>query len=403
MIKQKNLILILLLPILLTGCLGINLGGSKSSSSSAKKNAVLGGMFRSGNSGETWERVSTIYRIGKEELNFNAANITTMSFDPLDDKAIYVGTQNDGVFYTFNYGEGWYNTLKGLGTINDILVNPSSNCVIYAAVHNSIYKSVDCSRNWKRIYFETRSGQYITALAINGSNTDVVYAGTSGGSFLKSKDAGNSWDVIRRFNDYISDIFIQNQISDKMIYVASQKYGILKSEDGGDTWTDLMELKVDQTEINEEKLFVDSVEARKKELKVKDLTPEEYAKLEAKKYKALKSIGDTKKIYSISIDYSVKDGLIYANPVGIFRLTDNKMWKQLSLLTPPSKDRIYSVTVNAKNTKEIVYGTSSAWYRTIDNGENWVIKPLPTDHSARIMQFSPDQKYLYLGTYKVKK
>ncbi len=219
-LKLAGLLLVALF--LFTGCLGLPSSGGGGSASRAN----LGGMFRSDNRGETWQRVTTLYTIGDKTLNFNAANITTMAFDPLDQKAIYVGTQTNGVFYTFNYGDGWFNTLTDRGTINSIVVDPGSNCVIYVAAHNSILKSVDCSRKWERVYFETRPGQYITSLAIDYNRTNIIYAGTSGGSFLKSKDGGRSWDVLKRFNDYINNIMIQNQLDSRIIYVATQNLGI---------------------------------------------------------------------------------------------------------------------------------------------------------------------------------
>jgi len=403
MSKQNfiNVVKIIKLPLVLVIILVFSAGCFHETSGGGGR-ANLGGMFRSDNLGETWQRVTTLYTLGDQVLDFNAANITSISFDHLDQKAIYVGTQADGLFYTFNYGDGWFNTLTGQGTINDILVDPDSNCIIYVAAHNAIYKSVDCSRRWERVYFETRAGQYITALAINANDTDVIYAGTAGGSFLKSQDAGKSWDVLKRFDDYISDIMIQNHISDRLIYVITQKFGILRTDDGGQNWKDLAELEVDQSEIDEEKVFDQAVEARKKELKVDKLSPEELAKLENGKYASLNSLGGQVKVVStISIDRSVADGLIYANPIGIFRLTDGQRWKQLSLLTPPGQDNIYSVLVNSKDTNEILYGTSAAWYRSVDNGANWEIRPLPTDHTAKIISFSPDHKFLYLGAYKI--
>ncbi|PWB38962.1 MAG: hypothetical protein C3F02_00965 [Parcubacteria group bacterium] len=393
------MLFLLLALFLLTGCLGLPnsvVGGNT-------KTAILGGMFRSSDRGETWQRVTTLYTIGDKTLNFNAANITTMAFDPKDQKAIYVGTQTNGLFYTFNYGDGWFNTLTDKGTVNSIVVNPESNCVIYVAVHNSIYKSVDCSRKWEQVYFETRSGQYITSLSIDYNNTNVIYAGTSGGSFLKSKDAGHSWDVLKRFDYYINNIIIQNHLDSRIIYVATQNRGIFKTLDGGQNWVNLLDLPVDQSKIDEEKVFNAAVEKKKKELGVTKLPQAEMDKLEKDKYILLKSVAGAYSVVSVSADLSVKDGLVYANPNGIFRLTDGMMWKQLSLLTPPGKDNIYSVIVNPKDTNEVLYGTSNAWYRSVDNGANWTIRSLPTDHTARIMAFSPDQKYLYLGAYKINK
>lgn len=361
--KTKKLLLLLILPFLLSGCLGIN-------EDKANSPGNYGGIFRSDNLGGTWEHITKLYTVGGQEMNFSATNITNMSFDPLDDSAIYIGTQNNGLFFSYNYGDGWFNVLQDKGVVNDIAIDPRNNCTIFVAVHKSIYKSIDCARTWKEIYFETRADQYITALAVNGTDNRIVYAATAGGTFLKSHDYGLSWDVIKRFDKYIQDILIQNHLNSDYLYVVTKADGIFKTTDGGSTWFNLMDLKVDQAELEEDQ------------------------------FKTLKEIGSNTTM-AINVDRSVPDGIIYINKLGIFRLTDNNLWQQIKLLTPKGKEVIYSVVVNPANGQEIIYGTSQALYHSIDNGNNWAISKLPTTNSARILNFSPDNSYLYLGSFKI--
>src|SRR3989339_1424582 len=132
--KQKLSVLLLILPLFLSGCISLT-------NKSASPAELTGGFFRSDNLGATWSKMNTIYTLGNQIATFDASSVTVMTYDPLDDSAIYLGTLHDGIFYSYDYGEGWTRTLANLGTINDIVVDPEVNCTIFAAVHNAIYKT----------------------------------------------------------------------------------------------------------------------------------------------------------------------------------------------------------------------------------------------------------------------
>lgn len=367
MSKTKLFFSLILLPLILSGCTF----GSIGQNPQEQQALITGGVWRSDNLGNTWQQITNLYTLSGQEVKFSSANTTVLSFDPLDPQAVYLGTQHNGLFYSYNYGGGWFNTLINSGTVNDVVIDPQNNCTIYAAVHTSIFKTVDCSRHWAKIYFETREGQYISALAINASNSRIVYAGTSAGDFLVSQDNGFSWDVTKRFEDSIKKILVQNHNDSRIVYVALKSKGIFKSTDGTLTWQNLMELPVfePEKEVDQLPLF--------------------------------KSVPGNNAYVDIASDKSVYDGIIYANNQGIYRLLDGAMWRQVKLLTPNGAELVRSVAVNPKNIDEVFYGTAEALYHTIDNGANWSISTLPTTNAAEILEFSPDNKFLYLGAYRV--
>ena len=376
--KQNNtkiIWLVLLLPLILTGCISIKKSSEVGSA---------GGFFLSDTKGDTWAHWSTVYTAGAEVKTFGGANITTMAFDPQDEAAIYLGTQNSGIFYSYNYGQGWTNTLVYNGTINDIVVHPEDKCTIYVAAHNRIWKTEDCSRTWKDVYFEARPGQFVTALNINYDNPNIIYAGTNGGSFLRSLDKGQSWDVLKRFDNYLQQIVVQNHSDSNIIYAVTKTVGVWRSVDGGQNWDNLMLLPVYQLEATKEG----------------DRT-----------FTAIKEDDEGQPFFKISgaaiavaadSDRSIGDGLLYGNRIGMFRFVGDH-WEQLKLLTPQTKETVYSVAVNPLDGNEIFYGTVNALYHTIDNGISWEIKELPTDRVPGQLKISPNNKYLYLGVYRIEK
>ncbi|MFA6466428.1 MAG: hypothetical protein WCV71_01045 [Patescibacteria group bacterium] len=438
--KQKLSVLLLILPLFLSGCISLS---NKSKGPAAE---LTGGFFRSDNLGATWSKMNTIYTLGNQVATFDASSVTVMTYDPLDDSAIYLGTLHDGIFYSYDYGEGWTRTLAGLGTVNDIAVDPEVNCTIFAAVHNAIYKTTDCSRSWDKVYFEPSPGIYISSLAISYYDNNIVFAGTSKGSLLRSEDYGASWDASKRFEDNVKNIFVVEDEASRVVYSVTENLGIFRSPDDGLTWKNLLDYRVDRTEVDEDITFKEFLAAREAEkflLTCQLLTREESAEIiqgvddatrqnellksaqEEKnrqtcealttqeirnfeiesKYLKLAQVRGAATVITASLDRSVADALIYANNGSIYRLIEDKygpMWKQIKLLTPPnSYEAIFSVLVNPKNTNELFYGTSAALYHSIDNGANWSISDLPTNHSARSLSFSRDNRFLYLGAYQI--
>lgn len=436
--KQKLAALIFILPIFLSGCISF-------SNNSTAPSELTGGFFRSENLGSTWQKMNTLYTIGDQAATFDAASVTVMAFDPLDESAIYLGTLHDGVFYSYEYGDGWTRTLSGLGTVNDIAVDPVRNCTIFAAVHNTVYKTEDCSRTWNKAYFEPAPGQYVDSLAISYHDNSIVFAGTSTGTLLRSIDGGLSWDAVARLNNSIKNIFVVEDEDSRVVYAVTQQQGIFRSTDDGGNWENMLDWRVDRAEIDEQPAFeefldqkeqqklnttcqklsnqeansiVEGVEdqARREQLLAQAeeekfrqtcqyLTKEEKLEYEkTDKYWKLRQIGGSATVITSSLDRSVDDAIIYANTGAIYRLVRDKfgpMWQQIKLLTPPNQgEAIYSVLVNPSNTNEIFYGTSKALYHSVDNGASWSISDLPTNHSARSLFFSLDNKYMYLGAYQ---
>lgn len=375
--KQKFFLLyfaLLMLPFFLSACIKVTNNSSKNSLSASA-------FFMSADFGETWSAKNKIANVEGAVKTFSS-NVTNIALDPQDEKAIYLGTASEGIYYTYNYGTSWFNVLPYSGTVNALLVHPQDKCQIYAAIHNKILKSEDCARTWSDLYFEPRAGQYISSLAINYQNPDIIFAGTKEGALLRSLDKGVSWQVYHRFDNKIKKILIMNHSDSNIMYVGLESQGVWRSADAGQSWEDLMQLPVYQME--------NVVEGEQTVAKVQ-FTEEK---------RALSKISGIKILSDVSADLTTKDNLLYANKIGIFRFAGDH-WEQYKLLTAKNKASIYSVTVNPLNGKEIYYGTNSAFYFTKDGGANWQVKDLPTNKIAKELEFSPNSKYLYLGTYVI--
>lgn len=367
-------VILLSLPLVLSACISIKSDGASSGGSLSNS-----AFFISTDFAETWTAKNKVANVDAKLKTFSN-NITGIALDPQDEKAIYLGTTDSGIYYTYNYGASWENVLPYNGNVNDLFVHPKDKCQIYAAIHNKIVKSEDCARTWKDLYFEPRAGQYISSLAINHQNPDIIFAGTKEGALLRSVDKGVSWAVYHRFDGKISKILVMNHSDSNIMYVALESQGVWRSTDAGATWEDIMLLPVYQLEnvTEDEKTFTRPVITEKEKL--------------------MSKISGVKILSDVTADLTTRDNLLYANKIGIFRFKEDH-WEQYKLLTSKNKASIYSIAVNPLNGQEIYYGTNNAFYFSRDGGANWQVKDLPTTKIAKELEFSPNSKYLYLGTY----
>ncbi len=182
--------------------------------------AAGGGVWKSANSGQTWDAV-----FEKE----GTAAIGAVTIDPTDDKTVWVGTgeanprndvsYGDGVYKTTDGGDTWTNVgLKASKYISRILVDPRNhNHVIVGALGDAfadssdrgVYVTDDGGKTWKQtLYAGPESGA--SDLAMSAQNPSVVYAGI--------------WKFQRRPWTFLS---------------GGAEDGLYKSTDGGETWTKL--------------------------------------------------------------------------------------------------------------------------------------------------------------------
>lgn len=334
------------------GCISFGGGGGGASGND-------GGIFKSADKAENWQQKVAVAATKPGSLG--GVDVVTIVFDPKDSKTMYLGTAANGLFYTTDAAESWFQVpTLAVGRVSAIAVDTKDKCNVFVSSGNKIFKTSDCTRTWQNVYVDTRSDQTVSAMAVDTYNPTTLYAGLSGGDMLKSTDAGASWSVIKRFENELRKILV-NFYDTRILYVGTDNRGIWKSTDGGANWTDLSE-KLEQ--------FDDALDFK-----------------------------------NLILDFSKHDNLIYASRYGLLRTTDGGAnWTAIELLTPPGSVDIYSLAANPQNGNEIYYGTTSTLYKTVDGGVRWVTKKLPTTRAATYLLIDPnDGNLVYLGTTRFQK
>lgn len=366
--KKIGLIVFLSLTTLLSAC---SLGGSSATSTGPS----LGGVFFSTDGGISFRQYSAVPSVSGAPGSINSLSIKTLAADPSDDKAVYLGAYDQGLYQTYDIASGWNKVTNFPNvTVNDIAVNPKNKCDIYATFANRLYRSVDCARTWKQIYMDASQEAVFSALVLDFYNPSNLYLGNSRGDILKSIDGGTSWRVIKRLDSEISKLILHPEDS-RQVFVATKNAQIFSF--------------ISNTRTN----------------------PNNSADIEANF--ALDNWSDLNVVLKdLDVGFNFVDLVISPDDNSLFLATDKVIvrspdkgisWQKLNLLPSEKEGIIRALAVNPKNAKQIYYATSLTFARSIDGGVTWSNKKLPTSQTTSVILIDKNNpNNIYLGVRDVK-
>lgn len=140
------------------------------------------------------------------------------------------------------------------GRVSDVEGIPGDPSTVYlSAASGGVWKTTDGGVTWKPL-FDKQPVQSIGDMAVDPTNSDVIYVGTGeanvrnsvsfGQGVYKSTDGGRTWKLLGLTDTrHISRIVI-NPIDPRKVYVAAighafgpnEERGVFMSEDAGETW-----------------------------------------------------------------------------------------------------------------------------------------------------------------------
>jgi photosystem II stability/assembly factor-like uncharacterized protein len=157
-----------------------------------------GGYHRSRDGGQTWQHhsISGIFR---------RADI--FRFHPTDPDRITIGTHHQGLFVSYNNGESWVASSRGLEPqirepvygaylVSGLAFDPGNPDVMYTGSDYSNWKSIDGGLSWTELG-RTLTCEFARSFAVDTADSRIVYAGTNVGMY-RSEDGGETWVSINR-------------------------------------------------------------------------------------------------------------------------------------------------------------------------------------------------------------
>jgi photosystem II stability/assembly factor-like uncharacterized protein len=334
--------------------------GCVSFSGSGLSSGADGGIFKSTDKGDNWTQKVAVSTASTDKQTIGGVNVVSIVQDPQDSNAIYIGTANSGLFYSYDGGDSWQRPAQlSSGRVASVAVHPKDKCIVYATSTNRLLKSEDCSRTWSVVYLDARLDRQTTTVVVDFFNPNIVWVATDAGDVLKSIDNGRSWSNSETFKSAILKMAIVSSDS-RRIYVATKTHGVWRTDNGGDDWIDL-----------------------------------------SSKYD---TFSGALEFFDLVVGKSDPAVVIMANRYGLLRSRDfGDSWEGVDLLTPPRSTLIYSVAIDPKDVNAIYYGTAITFYQSPNGGVNWIPKKLPTTRTATVLQVdNVNSSVLYMGVTKIK-
>ena len=340
------------LALVLGGCT-LNFGSTPADDSRT------GGLFKSADFGQTWQQKGLILRTTGQAQGIFSLDILSFAVDPTDPKAIYFGTIDSGLFYSYDAGESWQAAAGTTGmAVADIAIDPAEHCRIYFASGSRVMNSSDCGRGWKQLYADNDQSLLIYSVAVDYYNHNVIYMANSRGDIMKSEDQGLSWRTIVHLAGVRFKKIVLSPFDSRILIVISDGNRIYRTDDSGLTWTDLKP-----------------------------------------KMSYFQGMGNFRDIVASPKD---KGLWVAATTNGLYRtVNDGNDWVELKLLTPEKNALINSVAISPVDSRKIYYLTDTTFYSTIDGGDKWKSRQLPTPRRGFLLATDPKTDgIVYLGPKK---
>lgn len=347
--KYRLLLLLLVLPFV-AGC-SIQLSNNR---------VRDGGIFRSTDYGEKWEQKVFVRQEKKQTITISDVDVANIFPSPFSPDEFILATFANGIYGTTNNGDSWQQTTINSGNYQAFSYDPANPSILYTASGRNIMKSVDSGGAWDIIYTDTR-GEGIVALAVDPYDSSRIYAGTTGGTILKSLNYGNDWSVKHVINDAVRTIFFRADDS-RVVYVVTTGKGIERTPDGGETWVSLL--------------------------------------------KNVTTFPGAGVVYQVAFSKKAPLVMYSATNYGLLKTTDGgDSWQSIKTLIPANSVPVRTVGVDPENAQILYFTVNNLLHKSEDGGTTWrTIETIPTGRLIVRMLVHPTRPgTIFLGTFKPKK
>lgn len=208
-------------------------------------------VWRTKDGGQTWDELPP--RIPERCAGVSKPRILTSTIDPVDPSQWWFGIEEGGLWRSNDRGDNWErvdtppDTYPGTVTNSDVhcvLVHPGEPKTHIVVTVNALWVSRDEGQTWKRSVSRDSFGyRYARTVSALKDGKTLLFAcgdGTPGTitRVFRSTDLGDSWSETKFATEPNSTVWgFGVHDSDPSLVVAGTKYGhLLRSTDGGCTW-----------------------------------------------------------------------------------------------------------------------------------------------------------------------
>lgn len=224
---------IVVLPLFLFGC------GAQA--------APDGGVFRSDDSGETWEqKVAGDIKNGVTPARIDSIVVKSFANHPSDESTVYA-LATDGVYRTQNDAETWEKITPAVNAIS-FVTDPFDTTTHYLSIGNQIIKTTDEGATWEIVYQDSE-GRQVSKLLIDPISSNTLIAFLTTKQVLVTHNQGESWSTLGELptDSFVRDAEMTGDTANQIIAITDNQH-ILRTQDGGSKWEDLTKSAQEQVE-----------------------------------------------------------------------------------------------------------------------------------------------------------
>jgi photosystem II stability/assembly factor-like uncharacterized protein len=245
--------------------------------------AASGGVWKTENSGVTWEPIFDRY---------GSYSIGCLALDPQDRFTLWVGTGENNSQRSVGYGDGLYKSMDGgrsftkVGLedsqhIGKIVVHPEDSQTVWVAAQGplwneggqrGLYKTVDGGQTWSQV-LDLGPHTGVNEVHVDPTNPQILYASAyqrrrhtwvliNGGpesTLYKSTDGGETWRKINRglpSGDLGRIGLAVSPINSELVYAIVEatagQSGFFRSQDRGESWQRMSDYVSDSPQYYQE-------------------------------------------------------------------------------------------------------------------------------------------------------
>ena len=262
--------------------------------------------------------------------------IGVLAADPVSTSVVYAGLWDGRVFRTKNSGATWEDVSDGLGpphgehSAQALAIHPEDpEVLLYSRWLSqvSVFRSDDRGDSWTGIEGEPDATAKVTDLAFSPQVSGTVYASLMGESLMAvSEDAGRTWSPLgERVGDWMLSLAL-DPISGRPVYLGGGSGGTYRSDDGGETWAlktegigGLPVLDIAASPARPENVWVAA-----------DITAFE-SEDAGRSWRAWRGGARDRAAFSVARDPVNPEGVYVGSGRGVFRTGDGETWEYASL------------------------------------------------------------------------
>ena len=232
---------------------------------------IPGGLFRSGDSGDTWQLIESLWNRPERRKwsggGFDFAGIHSVCVDPRDRRHVVVGVSVGGVWSSRDGGETWTNTSVGMRAeyvppedSGDVDVQDPHRVVMCAGQpdvfwvqhHNGIFRSTNGATTWTEIE-GVQPSVFGFAVVVHPSDPDSAWfvpaqkdecrvAVDGQVAVTRTRDGGRSFEQLREGlpQEHAYDLTFRHALdvdeTGEVLAFGSTTGSLWVSEDSGDHW-----------------------------------------------------------------------------------------------------------------------------------------------------------------------